>query len=177
MMDGLNMAITGANPMEQYQEMQVENGLGASMYGPANPSGMFDFVLKRPTNERFENIYLEQDTSTVGTIYGDFSGRLGRSKIFGYRSNLLYGDGGQFVADSRLRRRLAEFAFDVRPTDRTTLDAHYSVYDVVQRGYPGWFVYGPNKQLTGPRRTPLPRTFCPPLPIPPASATVRPTPA
>jgi iron complex outermembrane receptor protein len=166
MMDGLNMAITGANPMEQYQELQVENGLGASMYGPANPSGMFDFVLKRPTNERFENIYLEQDMNTVGTIYGDFSGRLGRRKIFGYRSNLLYGDGTQFVAESRLRRRLAEFAFDLRPTDRTTLDAHYSVYDVVQRGYPGWFVYGPNKTIAGTTQDPSPSYILPAAPDP-----------
>jgi iron complex outermembrane receptor protein len=166
MMDGLNMAITGANPMEQYQELQVENGLGASMYGPANPSGMFDFVLKRPTNERFENIYLEQDMNTVGTIYGDFSGRLGRHKIFGYRSNLLYGDGTQFVAESRLRRRLAEFAFDVRPTDRTTLDAHYSVYDVVQRGYPGWFVYGPNKTVASTTQDPAPSFILPTAPDP-----------
>ena len=146
LMDGMNMAITSGNAMEQYQEMQVVNGL-ASAAGPANPSGMFDFVLKRPTNERFENIYLEQDPTTVGTIYGDFGGRLGPHKIFGYRSNLLYGDGSQFVSGSRLRRRLAEFAFDLRPTDRTTLDAHYSVYDVVQRGYPGWFAYAPTVKL------------------------------
>ena len=57
-MDGMAMAITGANPMEQYQELQVENGLGGPMYGPANPSGMFDFVLKRPTEDRTSNIYL-----------------------------------------------------------------------------------------------------------------------
>ena len=145
-MDGMAMAITGANPMEQYQEMQVENGLGAAMYGPANPSGMFDFVLKRPTEERTANLYLEQDSSSVGTIYGDAGGRLGPHKIFGYRTNLLFGDGTQFVEASRLRRRLAEFAFDLRPTNRTTIDAHYSVYDVVQRGYPGWFSYGPSSK-------------------------------
>ena len=145
-MDGMAMAITGANPMEQYQEMQVENGLGAAMYGPANPSGMFDFVLKRPTEERTANLYLEQDSSSVGTIYGDAGGRLGPHKIFGYRTNLLFGDGTQFVEASRLRRRLAEFAFDLRPTERTTIDAHYSVYDVVQRGYPGWFSYGPSSK-------------------------------
>jgi iron complex outermembrane receptor protein len=145
-MDGMAIAITGANPMEQYQEMQVENGLGAAMYGPANPSGMFDFVLKRPTEERTANLYLEQDSSSVGTIYGDAGGRLGPHKIFGYRTNLLFGDGTQFVEASRLRRRLAEFAFDLRPTDRTTIDAHYSVYDVVQRGYPGWFSYGPSSK-------------------------------
>jgi iron complex outermembrane receptor protein len=61
-------------------------------------------------------------------------------------SCLLFGDGTQFVEASRLRRRLAEFAFDLRPTDRTTIDAHYSVYDIVQRGYPGWFSYGPSSK-------------------------------
>jgi iron complex outermembrane receptor protein len=166
MMDGMNMAVTGGNPMEQYEELQVENGLGASMYGPANPSGMFDFILKRPTEERTNNIYLEQDPKTVGTIYGDFSGRMGRHKIFGYRSNLLYGDGTQFVAQSRLRRRLAEFAFDVRPTDSTTIDAHYSAYDVVQRGYPGWFVYGPNKAVAGTAQDPSPTFLLPAAPDP-----------
>lgn len=166
MMDGMNMAVTGGNPMEQYQAMQVENGLGASMYGPANPSGMFDFILKRPTEERTNNIYLEQDPSTVGTIYGDFGGRMGPHKIFGYRSNLLYGDGTEFVAESRLRRRLAEFAFDLRPTGRTTLDAHYSVYDVVQRGYPGWFVYGPNKTVAGTAQDPSPTFLLPAAPDP-----------
>jgi iron complex outermembrane receptor protein len=145
-MDGMAMAITGGNPMEQYQEMQVESGLGAAMYGPANPSGMFDFVLKRPTEDRTVNLYLEQDSSSVGTIYGDAGGRMGPHKIFGYRTNLLFGDGTQFVQASRLRRRLAEFAFDLRPTDKTTIDAHYSVYDIVQRGYPGWFSYGPSSK-------------------------------
>jgi len=144
-MDGMAIAITGANAMEQYQELQVENGLGAAMYGPANPSGMFDFVLKRPTEDRTANLYLEQDSSSIGTVYGDAGGRMGPHKIFGYRTNLLFGDGTAFVDQSRLRRRLAEFAFDLRPTNRTTIDAHYSVYDIVQRGYPGWFTYGPDK--------------------------------
>ncbi len=67
-MDGMATAITNANAnaMEQYQKMQAENDLGASMYGPANPSGMFDFVLKRPTEKRTGNLYLEQDSSSMG---------------------------------------------------------------------------------------------------------------
>jgi iron complex outermembrane receptor protein len=143
-MDGMTIAITGANAMEQYQELQVENGLGAAMYGPANPSGMFDFVLKRPTEGRTTNLYIEQDSKSIGTIYGDAGGRLGPRKIFGYRSNLLFGDGTAFVEQSRLRRRLAEFAFDLKPSEHTAIDGHYSVYDIVQRGYPGWFSYGPD---------------------------------
>ena len=144
-MDGMAMAITGANAIEQYQELQVENGLGAAMYGPANPSGMFDFVLKRPTEERSTNLYLEQDSRSIGTVYGDAGGRLGARRLFGYRANLLFGDGAAYVDQARLRRRLGMLAVDLRPTDRTTIDAHYSAYDIVQRGYPGWFTYGPNK--------------------------------
>ncbi|MDW5265594.1 MULTISPECIES: TonB-dependent receptor [Acidobacteriaceae] len=143
-MDGMGIAITSANPMEQYQQLEVVNGLGASMYGPANPSGMFNFILKRPTEERFTNLSLDYDNKSIGTIYADTGGRLGPHKIFGYRGNLLYGDGTSYVEASRLRRRLAEFAFDVRPTNATLIDAHYSAYDVVQRGYPGWFTYGPD---------------------------------
>jgi iron complex outermembrane recepter protein len=165
-MDGMAMAITGGNPMEQYQELQVENGLGAAMYGPANPSGMFDFILKRPTEDRTTNIYLEQDSSSIGTIYGDAGGRLGSHKIFGYRSNLLFGDGTAYVDQSRLRRRLAEFAFDLRPTNRTTIDAHYSAYDLVQRGYPGWFTYGPDKTVKGTPQNPAPTLLLPNAPDP-----------
>jgi iron complex outermembrane recepter protein len=143
-MDGMAMAITGANTMEQYDALQVENGLGASLYGPANPSGMFNFELKRPTEERTLNLYLEQDSNSIGTIYADAGGRFGPHKMYGYRTNLLYGDGTAYVEDARLRRRLAETAFDVRTSPHTLLDAHYSAYDVVQRGYPGWFTYGPN---------------------------------
>jgi iron complex outermembrane receptor protein len=163
-MDGLAMAITGANAMEQYDQVEVENGLGASMYGPANPSGMFNFVLKRPTEERTANINFDYDSNSIGTVYGDFGGRFGPHKLFGYRSNLLFGEGTGYVDDSFMRRRLAEFAFDVRPSNATLVDVHYSVYDIVQRGYPGWFTYGPSGTSTA--TTPAPTLILPTAPNP-----------
>jgi iron complex outermembrane recepter protein len=163
-MDGMAMAITGANALEQYDQIEVENGLGAAMYGPANPSGIFNFVLKRPTEERTANINLEYDSKSIGTIDGDFGGRFGPHKLFGYRSNLVFGEGTGFVDDSFLRRRLAEFAFDIRPTNATLVDVHYSVYDIVQRGYPGWFTYGPHGTSTA--TTPAPTLILPTAPNP-----------
>ncbi len=47
-MDGMQMYITVATAMEQFQQIEVVNGVSASLYGPANPSGMFNFVSKRP---------------------------------------------------------------------------------------------------------------------------------
>src|SRR3569833_3165408 len=48
-LDGMTLFITVANAMEQFHQIEVVNGLSASLYGPANPSGMFNFVSKRPT--------------------------------------------------------------------------------------------------------------------------------
>ena len=48
--DGMTMFVTVANAMEQFQQIEVVNGVSASLYGPANPSGMFNFVTKRPTD-------------------------------------------------------------------------------------------------------------------------------
>ena len=49
-MDGMQFYITVANAMEQFEQIEVVNGVSASLYGPANPSGMFNFVSKRPTD-------------------------------------------------------------------------------------------------------------------------------
>jgi iron complex outermembrane receptor protein len=163
-MDGMGMVITGANAMEQYQQLEVVNGLGASMYGPANPSGMFNFILKRPTGDHTANLSFDYDSQSIGTAYADLGGRFGPHKIFGYRSNYLFGEGTAWVDNSFLRRRLAENAFDVRPSNRTLIDGHYSAYDIVQRGYPGWFTYGPNK--SDKTVTPPPTVLLPAAPDP-----------
>ena len=47
-MDGMGIVVTGANSMESLQQIEVLNGIGAAIYGPANPSGMFNFVPLLP---------------------------------------------------------------------------------------------------------------------------------
>src|SRR5579871_5591837 len=54
--DGMSMFVTVATAMEQFQQIEVVNGLSASLYGPANPSGMFNFVTKRPTDAPFREV-------------------------------------------------------------------------------------------------------------------------
>ena len=38
-MDGMGIVVTGANSMESLQQIEVLNGVGGALYGPANPSG------------------------------------------------------------------------------------------------------------------------------------------
>ena len=63
--------------------------------------------------------------------------------MFGYRTNLLLGDGNGYVNHSQLRRQLAAVAGDVRATSHTVIEGNYSYYNLYQHGYPGWFAYSP----------------------------------
>src|SRR5207302_3501976 len=103
---------------------------------------MFNFVPKRPTDQPRRNLTLSYDGRTVGTVHADIGGRVGSGRRFGYRANLLAGDGEAFVRDSKLARRLVSLAADARPFERTVVEAFYSHYHLIQRGYPGWFTYG-----------------------------------
>src|SRR3984885_5300014 len=101
--DGMGIAVTTPSAMEEYEQVEVLNGLGGPLYGPANPSGMFNFVTKRPTEEPFGEIELDYEGNTVATAHIDVGGRLGKRKMFGYRANLLLGDGEGYVDHSQLR--------------------------------------------------------------------------
>jgi iron complex outermembrane receptor protein len=141
-MDGMGIVVTGANSMESLQQIEALNGLGAALYGPANPSGMLNFVPKRPTDRPVRHLTFGYDSQTVATVHADVGGRAGSNQMFGYRANLLFGNGSAFVNNSELTRRLASLAGDVRPFANTVVEAFYSYYNVEQRGFPGWFTYG-----------------------------------
>ena len=57
--------------------------------------------------------------------------------MFGYRVNALGGDGETFVSNGDLTRKMVSLAGDVRPFDRTVVEAFYSHYNLEQRGFPG----------------------------------------
>ena len=141
-MDGMGIVVTGANSMESLQQIEVLNGLGAALYGPANPSGMFNFVPKRPTEAPVRRMSLSYDGNSIATGQVDFGGRAGKDRMFGYRVNAVGGDGETFVRNGDLTRTMISLAGDVRPFERTVVEAFYSHYNLEQRGFPGWFTYG-----------------------------------
>jgi len=141
--DGMGIAVTTPSALEEYEQLEVINGLAGPLYGPANPSGMFNFVTKRPTVERLGQIELGYEGRSIGTIHTDLGGRVGKNRMFGYRTNLLLADGEGYVDSSQLRRQLAAGAGDVRLTRNTVVEGNFSYYNLFQHGYPGWFAYAP----------------------------------
>jgi iron complex outermembrane receptor protein len=109
-MDGMGIVVTGANSMESLQQIEVLNGLGAALYGPANPSGMFNFVPKRPTEAPVRRMSLSYDGNSIATGQVDFGGRAGKDRMFGYRVNAVGGDGETFVRNGDLTRTMISLA-------------------------------------------------------------------
>ena len=141
-MDGMTMFITVANAMEQFQQIEVLNGVSASLYGPANPSGMFNFVSKRPTDYDLKRVSVTYDSDSIGTAHVDFGGRIDANGILSYRLNALFGEGSGFVDGSRAKRVLGDLGIDIRPRQDTVVELNYSDYHLINKGYPGWFTYG-----------------------------------
>ncbi len=139
--DGMQMFVTVANAMEQFQQIEVLNGVSASLYGPANPSGMFNFVSKRPTDYDLRRISVIYGSNSIGTAHIDLGGRVDEAAVLSYRLNALFGEGGGYVDGSHQRRVLGDLGVDIRPRPDTVIELNYSDYHLVDLGYPGWFTY------------------------------------
>jgi len=146
-LDGMTLFITVAMALEQFQQIEVVNGLSASLYGPANPSGMFNFVSKRPTDYDLREVTASYTSDRIGTAKVDLGGKIDPGGIFSYRLNALYGSGEGYVDASHQRRSLGDLGIDVRPWDHGVLELNYSDYRLIDKGYPGWFTYGQSIHL------------------------------
>lgn len=165
--DGMGIAVTTPSALEEYEQVEVLTGLDGPLYGPANPSGIFNFVTKRPTDRWLGEIELDYEGNRVGTVHADLGGRFGKNEMFGLRANLLLGAGEGYVTDSELRRQLAAVSGDMRLTSNTIIEGNFSYYNLFQHGYPGWFSYSPtttpltvpgSKSILLPENAPNPTT-------------------
>jgi iron complex outermembrane receptor protein len=139
LIDGLNIAATTDYPLEEFQRIDVLNGLAGAFFGPAQPGGTFNYIMKRPTSTPLERVtggYLSQ-----GQWFGhaDFGGFADADQRFGYRLNLLNQDGESFVENGQLRRQLASFGGDIHFTPDTVLETNASIYHYRTKGLPGTF--------------------------------------
>jgi iron complex outermembrane receptor protein len=141
-MDGMTFFITVANAMEQFQQIEVINGVSASLYGPANPSGMFNFVSKRPTDYDLREVTVSYASDSIGTAHVDLGGKLDSNGVVSYRFNGLFGEGDAWVEHSHAKRVLGSLAVDVRPFEDTVIETNYSYDHLIDTAYPGWFSYG-----------------------------------
>lgn len=136
--DGLNAIGTTAIPAENLAGIQVLNGLAGALYGPETSAGVFNYVLKRPTDTPFASFTEGYASGGTFTEQLDAGGRVGD---LGYRVNIVRGDGESYVPESSTQRGLFSGAFDYHLNENTVIEADVSHYNAQAYGLPGSIVY------------------------------------
>jgi len=142
MIDGLNVVSTTDYAAEQFDHIEVLNGLAGSLYGPANPAGLFNFVARRGTDLPQHSLRIGGGSHGNHNVAADFSGPLDQHDRLRYRLNLLDDEGGGYASGSKVRRQLVSLALDANLSDSTVLESNFSYYHYYDKGLPGKFALG-----------------------------------
>jgi len=120
-LDGtLNILSSTAFPLEDKDRVEILKGASAIYYGFSPPSGIVNFVMKRPTPELYVGV------RAFGDSNGGYGGHLDLGDtvgIFGFRINAVAARQDTGITFAKGDRYLASGTFDLKPTSKLTLSA------------------------------------------------------
>ncbi|MGU9859391.1 TonB-dependent siderophore receptor [Pseudomonas sp. LF245] len=126
--------------LENKQQVEVLKGLAGLQSGISEPSGVINYVTKRPEDVR--SVTVATDDRGSGYIATDVGGWFGSEKQFGLRANVAHEDLNSYVEHANGQRDFLSLAFDwnISPDAVLQLDAEYQ--DKQQRSVPGYQLLG-----------------------------------
>ncbi|MFH0133758.1 TonB-dependent siderophore receptor [Variovorax sp. VaC1] len=112
--DGLLANVYSDVPLENKERVDVLKGLSGFLYGVGEPSGIVNYVVKRPTRERFASVTAE--VRSYGGRYAavDAGGPLDANGTVGYRFNAATEKVGDFTHFGDLKRDFLSGAVDIK---------------------------------------------------------------
>ena len=140
----LNDALRALPSVEVRDQQGLEvslNGLGGALFGPETPAGVFDYILKRPTDTPLYRLVGSFASDGLFTTEGDVGGRVGQNGWLGYRIDVVHGEGESFVDGSFADRTLASADLDIHLDADTVIQVNGSHYEDSGYGLPGSIVY------------------------------------
>ncbi len=155
-LDGLNIIGTTAIPIENLESVQVLNGLGGALFGPETPAGVFDYILKRPTDTPLLRLVGSYASDGLFTEEADTGGRAGQDGWLGYRVDLVHGEGESWASGSFADRTLGSADLDIHVDADTVIQVDGSHYEDSGYGLPGSIVYDGASTSSTSRSTVLP---------------------
>lgn len=117
--DGLRFSngADAGNFIEDTEQLEIITGLTGFLYGPATPGGLINYVLKRPTYERYNSVTLGNAGGDNYYLHGDFGGKIDEAGVFAYRLNVLTQDGETAIDLQKHRRQMISAALDWNVND------------------------------------------------------------
>lgn len=126
--------------LENKQQVEVLKGLAGVQSGISEPSGVINYVTKRPEDVR--SVTVSTDDRGSGYIATDVGGWFGSEQQFGLRANVAHEDLNSYVEHANGQRDFVSLAFDwnISPDAVLQLDAEYQ--NKQQRSVPGYQLLG-----------------------------------
>jgi iron complex outermembrane receptor protein len=118
--------------MEDTEKLEMLNGLSGFLYGAANVGGMVNYVSKRPSSTRLNELSLGSSGGQSWSGAVDLGGPIDTEGRWGYRLNLAK-QGGETAIDSlKIQKEFISLALDWHILDNLLLqvDAMHRDYDV-----------------------------------------------
>ncbi|PWB30491.1 TonB-dependent siderophore receptor [Pseudomonas sp. SDI] len=141
--DGLRFSTNAdaGNFIEDTEQLEIITGLTGFLYGPAQPGGLANYVLKRPTYTRYNSVTLGNAGGENYYLHGDFGGPLDSEGQFAYRLNLLSQDGETAIDLQKRRRQMISLALDWNVSDDLLVQFDASHRKTQMRGLSSyWYV-------------------------------------
>ncbi|MGY2288752.1 TonB-dependent siderophore receptor [Pseudomonas sp. SDO528_S397] len=126
--------------LENKQQVEVLKGLAGLQSGISEPSGVINYMTKRPEDVR--SVTVSTDDRGSGYVATDVGGWFGSEQQFGLRANVAHEDLNSYVEHANGQRDFLSLAFDwnISPDAVLQLDAEYQNKD--QRSVPGYQLLG-----------------------------------
>ncbi|MFO2462756.1 TonB-dependent siderophore receptor [Pseudomonas sp. 15FMM2] len=126
--------------LENKQRVELLKGLAGLQSGISEPSGVINYVTKRPEDVR--SVTVSSDDRGSGYIATDVGGWFGSEQQFGLRANVAHEDLNSYVEHANGQRDFLSLAFDwnISPDAVLQLDAEYQ--NKQQRSVPGYQLLG-----------------------------------
>jgi len=126
--------------LENKQRVELLKGLSGLQSGISEPSGVINYVTKRPEDVR--SVTVSTDDRGSGYLATDVGGWFGSEQQFGLRANVAHEDLHSYVEHANGHRDFLSLAFDwnISPDAVLQLDAEYQ--NKQQRSVPGYQLLG-----------------------------------
>lgn len=141
--DGLRYSngYDGGNYVEEMEQIEILTGLSGFLYGPASPGGLVNYVIKRPTYERYNSVTLGNAGGDNYYLHGDFGGPIDSEGTFAYRVNLLTQDGETAIDLQKRRRQMISLALDWNVSDDLLIQFDASHKESETRGLSSYWYF------------------------------------
>ncbi|MEG0488113.1 MAG: TonB-dependent siderophore receptor [Acinetobacter sp.] len=100
---------------EDTERVEILNGLSGFLYGVNNIGGVINYVTKRSTAERLNEITLSSLGNESWNVHGDFGGKFDEAGRLGYRLNIAEQGGDSVIQGEEIKIRFMSLGLDWQP--------------------------------------------------------------